>query len=249
MSDSLQDLPPKKRFATTQWSVVLRAGAVGSEATQQALTELTQSYWYPLYAYARRQGNGEHDAMDLTQGFFTHLLSGNALESVSPEKGRFRSFLLVAFRNFMANQRRAADTIRRGGAVKILSLSAEDFPARFDREPTHAETPEMCFQRNWVEALLSKVRSALVDDYRQAGKEALFALLEPYLMHRGDALPRTEISRRMNLSAAAVSMSIHRMRRRYGELLRQEVASTVDDPGEVEDELRTLMAIAGGATI
>lgn len=249
MTDSDQNLAPKKRFATTQWSVVLRAGASDPASTQAALTELTKSYWYPLYAYARRQGNAEHDAMDLTQGFFTHLLSGNALETVSPEKGRFRTFLLVAFRNFMSNQRRAADTIRRGGAVQVVSLSADDFQARFDREPTHDETPEMCFQRNWVEALLAKVRAELADDYLEAGKSALFALLEPYLTHRGDVVPRAEIGKRMNLSPAAVSMSIHRMRRRYGELLRREVASTVDNPDDVEDELRTLMAIVSGSAV
>lgn len=227
----------------------MRAGGDESDAAQQALAELTAAYWYPLYAYARRQGNGEHDAMDLTQGFFTHLISGHALESVSPEKGRFRSFLLVSFRNFMANQRRAADTARRGGAVTILSLSADDFQARFDREPTHDETPEACYQRNWVESLLAKVREELEDDYRQAGKSTLFELLEPYLTHRGDALPRAEISRRTNLSAAAVSMSIHRMRRRYGELLRQHVAATVDDPADIEDEIRTLMTIVSGTTV
>jgi len=249
MTDSNQDLPAKKRFATTQWSMVLRAGAGDADGAQRALTELTKAYWYPLYAYSRRQGNAEHDAMDLTQGFFVHLLSGHALESVTPEKGRFRTFLLVAFRNFMSNQRRAADTLRRGGAVKVVSLAAEDFQARFDREPTHDETPEMCYQRNWVEALLGRVREELAADYEQAGKSELYRLLEPYLTHRGDPLPRAEIGKRMSLSAAAVSMSIHRMRRRYGELLRQAVAATVDDPGEIDDELRTLMAIVSGSTI
>lgn len=249
MNDAQPINSPKRRFATTQWSMVLRAGAGESDGTKEALSELTHSYWYPLYAFARRQGNGEHDAMDLTQGFFTHLLSGNALESVSPEKGRFRSFLLVAFKNYMANQRRAADTIRRGGAVKIVSLTAEDFQTRFDREPSHQETPEVSYQRNWVEALLLKVRGQLADDYEKAGKGTLFALLEPYLTHQGEALPRAEIGKRMNLSGAAVAMSIHRMRRRYGELLRQAVAATVDDPADVEDELHTLMSIVAGKAV
>jgi len=238
-----------KRFATTCWSVVLRAGAVASDETREALTELTQSYWYPLYAFARRQGHSEHDALDLTQGFFAHLLDGNALGAVSPEKGRFRSFLLASFQNFMANQRRAENTIRRGGTVTILSLTADDFSTRFDREPFHNETPELSFQRSWVEALLQKVRARLAADYQQAEKHALFTLLEPHLLQRDDALSRTEIGRKLNLSSAAVAMSIHRMRRRYGELLRQEVAATVDDPAEVEDELRTLMAIVSGASI
>lgn len=226
---------------------MLRAGADPSEETRQALTELTYSYWYPLYAFARRQGHGDHDALDLTQGFFVHLLDGNALGTVSPDKGRFRSFLLASFKNFMANQRRAEETIRRGGAVTTFSLTADDFGTRFDREPVHNETPELCFQRSWVEALLLKVRSRLAEDYQQAGKAILFKLLEPHLTQLGDAVPRAEVARQLNLSSAAVAMSIHRMRRRYGELLRQEVAATVDDPAEVEDELRTLMAIVSHA--
>lgn len=233
----------KRQFATTCWSVVLRAGAHPSDETHRALTELIYSYWYPLYAFARRQGNGNDDALDLTQGFFAHLLDAHALESVSPEKGRFRSFLLASFQNFMANQRRAAMAVRRGGAVKILSLTADDFGTRFDREPAHHETPELCFQRSWVEALLLKVRSRLAADYQQAGKSELFALLEPHLTQQGEVVPRAEIGRRLNLSPAAVAMSIHRMRRRYGEILRQEVAATVDNPAEVDDELRTLMSI------
>jgi RNA polymerase sigma-70 factor (ECF subfamily) len=160
---------------------------------------------------------------------------------VSPEKGRFRSFLLAAFKNFMANQRRAAATLRRGGAATTLSLHAEDFSVRYECEPTHDETPEVCYERNWTEALLAKVRARLADDYRQAGKSELFALLEPLLTHPGDAAPRAEIGQKLKLSAAAVNMSVHRMRRRYGELLRQEVAATVSDPADVEDELRSLM--------
>ncbi len=222
---------------------MLRAGADPSDETREALTELTHSYWYPLYAFARRQGIGDHDALDLTQGFFVHLLDGNALGTVSPDKGRFRSFLLASFKNFMANQRRAAETIRRGGDVRTLSLTAHDFGTRFDREPVHNETPEICFQRSWVEALLLKVRTRLAEDYQQAGKSTLFKLLEPHLTQQGEAVPRADIARQLNLSAAAVGMSIHRMRRRYGELLRAEVAATVDNPAEVEDELRTLMAI------
>jgi RNA polymerase sigma-70 factor (ECF subfamily) len=223
--------------------MVLRAGAERSTENQHALSELIESYWYPLYAFCRRQGHNDHDAMDLTQGFFTHLLSGNGLSSVSPEKGRFRSFLLASFKNYMANQRRAAETIRRGGAVAMLSLNTEDFQARYDRELADQQSPDRLFERSWVESLLQRVRTCLADDYHQAGKSELYALLEPHLTHRGDALPRTEIAQQLNLSSAAVAMSIHRMRRRYGELLRQEVAATVDDPADVEDELRYLMAV------
>lgn len=243
MSHNPRDLCAKARFETTQWSLVLRAGAGDADATRQALTDLFNAYWYPLYAFCRRQGNSDHDAMDLTQGFFTHLLSAHALETVSPKKGRFRSFLLASFKNFMANQRRAAATLRRGGSITLHSLTADDFQTRYNHEPADGETPELLFQRSWVELLLKRVRDQLEEDYRRAGKSELFDLLEPHLTERGEAVPRPEISRRLNLSSAAVAMSIHRMRRRYGELLRQEVASTLDDPADVQDELRSLMSV------
>jgi RNA polymerase sigma factor (sigma-70 family) len=238
-----QETPPCKRFATTRWSVVLAAGGEGSDEQRLALGQLIECYWYPLYAFARRQGHKNDDAMDLTQAFFTHLLDGSPFDSLSPEKGMFRSFLLAAFRNYMANQHRNAATQRRGGDVQTLSLTGEEFEARYDREPTDHETPELLFERNWVESLLQHVLKRLAGDYRRAGKEDLFQLLEPCLTHQPDGLPRAEISRQLKISPAAVAMSIHRMRRRFGEILRQEVAATVADPAVVEDELRALMAI------
>jgi len=238
-----QNLKPIARFGTTHWSVVLRAAVDGSSGGQQALTQLITAYWYPLYAFARRLGSQHHDAMDQTQGFFTHVLATEALSDVSPEKGRFRSFLLSSFKNFLANQRRAAKTVRRGGTVTTLSLSGEDFQSRYDQEPADADTPELLFQRRWVEALLRRVRARLAEDYRQAGKEALFQLLEPHLSDGVGGVARVHITRQLNLSSAAVAMSIHRMRRRFGYLLRQEVAATVDDPTEIDDELRSLLAI------
>ena len=183
--------------------------------------------------------------MDLTQGYFTNLLGDDSLGSVSPEKGRFRSFLLASFTHFIANQRRAANTIRRGGASKTLSLSNADFQARYDREPTSIETPELLFERSWVESLLLSVRTRLAEDYQNAGKSELFMLLEPHLTYRDDAMPRTEISRKLNLSPGTLAVSLHRMRRQYGDLLREEVAATVNDPADVEDELRALMKIVG----
>lgn len=230
------------RFETTRWSVVLRAGGDKTNESQRALNELVEAYWYPLYAFSRRRGNSDHDAMDLTQGFLLHLVSGGGLESVSQDKGRFRSFLLASFKNFMANQHRAAETVRRGGAVTILSLTTTDFRARYEREPLDPETPELVYERSWVEELLARVRRRLSLDYQRAEKQQIFDLLEPHLTHSDDALPRAEIGRQLQLSAAAVNMSIHRMRRRFGELLREEVAATVDDPADVEDELRELMA-------
>lgn len=241
MNDADRSPQPRARFDTTQWSVILRARDASVDETREAVSHLAQAYWYPLYVFSRRQGNSEHDAMDLTQGFFVHVLNGRILETVSPEKGRFRSFLLAAFRNFMANQRRASGAERRGGGTTILSLDADEVALRYAREPSHDETPEVSYHRNWAEALLTNVRRKLADEYRNAGKGELFAVLEPHLGHQCDAESRTHIGRRLQLSVGAVNMSIHRLRRRFGELLRQEVAATVVDPADVDDEILWLM--------
>jgi len=235
------------RFASTLWSVVLRAGGPSSEETRGALDELVQTYWYPLYAYSRRCGNSDDDAMDLTQGFFAHLLECNALESVSPDKGRFRSFLLAAFKNFMANERRAAGAIRRGGKVQTFSMSEFDYRSRYDLEPTDERSPDRLFERSWVVTLLDLVQHRLEFEYQRANKKELFDLLKPHLTHRGKAVPRADICRQLDMSSAAVAMSLYRIRRRYGELLRGEVSTTVQDEADIEDELRTLMEIVSRA--
>lgn len=231
------------RFPTTRWSVVLRAGVSPTADSQQALHELFQTYWYPLYAFSRRSGNSHHDALDLTQGFFTHLLSGECLSTVSPDYGRFRSFLIAAFKNFMSNAHRASTAIRRGGNVRIVPLSEADFASHYENEPYSDETPELLFERSCVEALLSRVRQRLADEYARARKKQLFKLLEPHLTRRGEGVSQAQIGQELHLSPAAVAMSIHRMRRRFGELLREEVAATLNDPIEVEDELSSMMAV------
>jgi len=232
-----------ERFETTRWSMVRRAGVSSENESRQALSELIELYWYPLYAFARRRGNPHHDAMDLTQSFVRRLLSGDVLSSVSQEKGRFRTFLMVSFKNFMTNQNRAATSIRRGGAVTTTSLSTQDFHNRYDLEPVHKETAESIFELSWVDAILARARNRLADEYRRVGKESLFETLEPLMTKGVDAVPRTEICRQLNLSSAAVSMSIHRMRRRFGELLRSEVAETLDESTDIDDEIRALMEI------
>lgn len=238
----------RRRFRTTRWSVVLRAGRLDSNDGQQAWNDLIQGYWYPLYAYCRQQGNASHDAQDLTQGFFAHLLDRQGLKSVEESKGRFRTFLLVAFKNYIVNQHRADHAVKRGGAVEIHSLNHTDFAARFAEETTSTETPEQAFDRRWVETLLDHVRERLRNEYATSLKLSLFEQLKGHLTNDLQALPYAEIGRTLNISPAAVAMSIHRMRRRYGELLYEEVAATVDDPRDVEDELRKLMSIVSQAS-
>ncbi|MEZ6130259.1 MAG: hypothetical protein R3C59_16360 [Planctomycetaceae bacterium] len=230
------------RFASTQWSVVLRAGGETDES-RHALSQLIQTYWYPIYSFSRRSGNNHHDAMDLTQGFFSHLLNGSGLANVSPLHGRFRSFLIASFRNYKSNERRASEAQRRGGAVQHFSLNSPEAELRFDNEPVEEGTPESIFERRWAESLLAWVLERLAQEYREADKSELFRLLEPHLTFSDDAIPRSDISSQLNLSVAAIAMSIHRMRRRYAEILRDEVSATVAGPDDVDDEIRTLMSV------
>ncbi len=239
-------LSENKRFNTTRWSIVLRACQSDKELERNSWNELIETYWFPLYAFCRRQGKLHQDAQDLTQSFFTHLMTAASLDTVSPSKGRFRSFLLASFRNFIANQIRATSTIQRGGKHQFFPLSADDVEARFCRSCKVDETPERAFDRNWVEALLQRTKSRLAEDYRNANKHELFDLLEPHLMCDENALSRLEIGQRLKMSQPAIAMSVHRMRRRYGEILLTEVSRTVDNPADAEDELRRLMAIVRG---
>ena len=235
-----------RRFNTTQWSVVLRACQSAPELERSAWNELIETYWFPLYAFCRRQQKSHQDAQDLTQSFFTHLMSAASLDSVSPSKGRFRSFLLASFRNYIANQLRSASTIQRGGKQTIFSLQVDDLEAKFYRGCRLDETPERAFDRNWVEALLERTLGRLAEDYRKADRQELFQMLEPHLSSDSNALSRVEIGKRLSMSQPAIAMSIHRMRRRYKEILINEVSRTVDDPADVEDELHRLMAIVRG---
>lgn len=236
------------RFDTTSWSVVLRAGELQSDVQRQAFGVLYSVYWYPLYAFARRRGGSDHDAMDLTQGFFTHLLKGTALGQASADRGRFRTFLLTSFKNYSANQQRASATLRRGGGAVIHSLDADQFDQRYHREPAYEESPERLFHRSWATTLLSLVKARLAEDYRRAEKSTLFELLEPHLTHSSQSIPRSQIAQSLGLSSAAVNMSLFRMRRRYGELLREAITETVEDAEAVEDEINVLMSAISSST-
>ena len=235
-------LVENRRFQTTQWSLVHGAFQTPAEQAGNCWNELFQTYWYPLYAFCRRQGRSHADAQDLTQGFCTHLLTSSGRTAVGPAKGRFRSFLLASFRNYMANQARSARTIRRGGAHQFFSLHADDVENRYSSRGACGESPEHEFEREWVAAILQRTRARLAEDYRRADRQELFELLEPHMMAQDDALPRLEIGVRLKLSHAAIAMSIHRMRKRFGEILLSEVRLTIDDPEDAEDELRRLMA-------
>lgn len=228
---------PPRRFATTRWSVVLAAGGAGSDA-RRALGELCEAAWYPLYAFARRSGLNHDDAADAVQGFFAELTARGWVRDADANRGRFRAFLKVAFRRHLGRLREAAGALKRGGGATPLTLTPPDAAARYAREPAHAETPEALYERRWALGLLARVLERLENEH--AGDER-FAVLQPCLT--GSA-GRTyaELAAELHLSEAAVKTAVHRLRNRYRELLKAEVAGTVAVPSDVADELNALRA-------
>ena len=233
------------QFRTTHWSVVLSAKNLDSPESEQAIETLCETYWYPLYAYVRRAGYSREDAEDLTQGFFTRFLEKRALQSVDRSKGKFRSFLLVCLKNFIHNEWEKSQTLKRGGALRLLTLDFEYGENRYLREPTHEATPDRLFERSWAEILLKEVLDRLQNEYTAAGKDELFDQLHPYLEGNRDQIPYAELAQGLGMGLSAIKMTVLRLRRRYGELLRQEIAQTVATPEEVDDEIRHLFAALG----
>jgi DNA-directed RNA polymerase specialized sigma24 family protein len=230
-------------FATTHWSVVLAAGKSADAEASAALEQLCRTYWYPLYAFVRRQGFDAPDAQDLTQGFFARLLEKDYLTDVDRRKGTFRSFLLAAIKHFVADEHDKATAFKRGGGQVPISLDAQAAEDCFRLEPAHELTPEKLFERRWALSLLGKVFDRLAQDYAQAGKKELFAELQEYLAPGAEAASYALPAQRLNMSEGAVRMAVHRLRQRYGQLFREEVANTVSDPNEIEAEMRHLLKV------
>lgn len=231
---------PPGRFQTTRWSLVKRAGTKEGE---DSLAVLCRGYWYPLYAYLRRRGLPVDDAQDLTQGFFLHLFSNPILVRADPEKGRFRSFLLGAMNHFLANERRRQTAGKRGGGIQAISFDSVEAERRFAMEPVDGVSPEVQFERSWAYALLERVFARLGEDYSQVGKGALFAALHPYLAGKAGQRSYDEVADELGMNANSIGVAIHRMRRRYGELVRAEIAQTVSSSEEIEPELAHLFEI------
>lgn len=225
-------------FGTTQWSTVLRA----AQGAEEALVKLCQAYWPPLYAYTRRRGLGVQDAQDLTQAFFAHLLARRALGTVAPTKGRFRSFLLVSLKHFLDNEWHKGRTLKRGGDRVLIAWDALQPLEREALGPKEMLTPEKLFARRWAWVLLERVMEKLHNECAAAGKGALFDELQACLTGDPTGSSYVEIAAKLKLTEGAVKVSVHRLRRRFGELLRAQVAQTVEHPGEVSDEIRELFA-------
>ena len=233
-------------FVTTHWSVVLAATRSDTTRAQAALARLYQAYWYPLYAYVRRRGYEAHDAQDLTQEFFTRLLEQNWLAQADRERGRFRTFLLAALSHFLANEWDKARAKKRGGAVQIVPLQLDSAKTRYGQEPADPVTPEQCFERRWALALLDEVLNRLREEHMAAGTAEMFDALKPCLVGDRQAQPYAALAAQLGMTEGAVKVAVHRLRQRYRQLLRKEIANTVATPEEVNDEMHHLFAVLAG---
>jgi len=234
-------------FATTHWSVVLAAGEKNTPESAAALERLCATYWYPLYAYVRHRGHSPEDSEDLTQEFFCRLLKGNYLAQVDPRKGKFRSFLLAAMNHFLANEWHRSQSLKRGGAMTFLPLDAFQAEERYQGERFGSRSPEEIYERTWTLALLERALTRLGEETAAAGRATRFEELKPVLIGEWPDLSYSEMAGRLGTSEAALKMTAQRLRRRYAELVREEIAQTVPEPREVCEELRHLRAVLSSA--
>jgi len=231
---------PRDFFATTRWTVVLAAGSRSTPHADVALEELCRTYWYPLYAYVRRHGHSREDAEDLTQSFFARFLQKNYLEKLRSEHGKFRAFLIASLKHFLANEWDRSRRQKRGGGVPILSLDWQDADARYQIDPADNLSPDKIYDRAWAVTLLERVISRLREENATEGKALLFDRLKPFLtLGRGD-IPYAKAAAALAMTEGAARVAVHRLRRRYRELLREEIGQTLSDPAQVEEEMRAL---------
>lgn len=232
-------------FRTTQWSMILEAGSDDSVRSAAAMEELCQRYWYPLYAYVRRRGHAHADAADLTQSFFTRLLEKSSIADVSPDAGRFRSYLLTSMKNFLINEWDSANRIKRGGGAKSFSLDDSTAEELYQREPAYLAAPDKLFDHRWAVSVLEVVLARLRTEFAASERADLYEVLKPALTADKLGEPYSAIAAKFGLTEGALRVAIHRMRKRLGELLRAEIAETVEKPADVEEELRYLLQALG----
>jgi RNA polymerase sigma factor (sigma-70 family) len=229
-------------FTTTHWSVVLEAQGE-SPAAQEALEKLCRAYWRPIFAFLRRQGVPAEEAEDITQGFFAQLLERRKFSAIRKEKGRLRSFLIGALKYFVADEQRRAMAIKRGKGQRPIPLEELRAGERMETEPADPMTAEMIYERRWALTVLERVLSRLKDEYVAAGSAALFDSLKELLPDEPGSPSQAEIAARLGMNENAVRQAFYRFRQRYQALLREEIANTVATPGDIEDELRHLIAV------
>ncbi len=229
------------RFPTTSWSLIVTAGH-HTPGSADALNALCAAYWMPVYHFIRRRGYSREESEDLSQAFFARVLEHGTIAEARQERGRFRSFLLVSVTHFLANERDRSQARKRGGGVAALSFDFECGEEKYTREPCHHVTPEVLFARRWAEALLDRVLACQREEYARRGQAAQFDLLRVFVSGDPDRGAYQQLAANLEMSDGAVRTAVHRLRRRYAELLREKIAATVADPQEVDDEIRFLLA-------
>ncbi len=231
-------------FATTRWSVVLAAGQGDDPAAAQSLDRLCRTYWYPLYAYLRRRGYGAHDAEDLIQGFFERFLHDDSLRRVDQARGRFRSFLLMALNRFVCDVWDRDRAFKRGGGERFVSLDDPEGETRYQQEPATNETPERIYERRWALAALEQAITRLQADFTSAGKQRQFDELKAFLASNSGAAGYAEVATHLGMTTGAVAVAVHRLRQRYRELVRDEIAQTLTGLEDLDQEMRQLFSTA-----
>ncbi len=221
--------------------MVLAAGHQNSPQAVEALERLCRTYWYPLYASVRRRGYQPQDAQDLTQGFFAALLAGNCLGVADRERGRFRTFLLTAINNFLHNEHDRVTTLKRGGGCQIVSWEEQTAEARYSQEPVSGLSPDQILEKRWAATLLAQVLARLREEFGDDDRRTLFDQLKPHLWREEETTPYAELAPRLGMTVSALKVTVHRLRGRYRELLRDEIAQTVADQAEVTDEIQHLL--------
>jgi RNA polymerase sigma-70 factor (ECF subfamily) len=234
------------QFHTTQWSLVVAAAGGEGEVTRAAVSELCGAYWYPIYAFIRRRGNSAEDARDLTQAFFATLLEKGYLADADPDRGRFRAFLLTAVSRFVGKEHDKAAAQKRGGDVSLVSIDVNEGESRYQREPSHTWTPERIFARRWALTLLDRTLTGLRSEHETAGKLPLFESLKVFLTGESGTPTLRQAALDLGLTEGAVKVAVHRLRQKYREALRAEIAQTVAVPEDIDDELQTLLAALRG---
>jgi len=233
-------------FNTTLWTEVMLAGETASPESAAALESLCRTYWYPLYAFVRRQGHDAHSAQDLTQSFFSDLLQKRSLNALDREKGKFRSYLLARLKNFLANEWTYERRQKRGSGQAIFSLDEALAEGRYGQEPQDAATPERLYERRWAQTILDEVFRKLAMDYEGAEQAKRFETLKVFLVETEDAVSYAAAAGRLGMTESAVKSAIHRLRQRYRELFRAEIANTVATSSEVDEEIRYFFSVLRG---
>lgn len=237
--DSTSGASPK--FQPTQWTLVRRA-SFGSADSQDALETLCRAYWFPIYAFIRRNGRSPHEAQDLTQEFFARFLETNSIGRADPNRGKFRTFLLGALKNFLTDAHRKATAWKRGGGIKIISFEEVEAEERYWLEPVDHRTPDQIYEQRWLVGLLETAMGRLRGEFCAAGKERQFQVLKIFLSQEGDDEAYAQAGAQLNTSGKTIAVAVHRMRRRFRQVVRSAIADTVSSPEELEEEYRSLFA-------